>query len=69
MGGWQDVEDKSQHHSADLKNIQLKANPIVLFTSMLRFLVQMRDHKYEKNRLVLTFFPLSNILLYLILPF
>lgn len=69
MGGWRDVEEKPQHPSADLGDIQGKANPAVLFTSTLRFLVQTRERKHEKNGLVLTFFLLSNILLYLMLPF
>lgn len=63
------MEKKSQHPSADLGDIPGKANAAVLVTSTLRFLVQTRERKHEKNGLVLTFFLLSSILLYLKLPF
>lgn len=63
------MEEKSRHPSAELGDSQVKANPVVSFTSTLRFLVQTRKRKHEKNGPVLTFFPLSNILLDLMLPF
>lgn len=53
--------EKSRHPSAELGDSQVKANPVVSFTSTLRFLVQTRERKHEKNGLVLSFCYLTDI--------
>lgn len=60
----------SQEHLVESKPNSLSQSPqqqISLHAE--RFLVQMKEHKYEKSGLVLTLFLLSNTLFYLILSF